>query len=65
MAIATKNLNQGLGNDTSGQLLVHEIFTQINNAKDKPKKIEVLKKHDTPAMRSLLKAAFDPKIEVY
>lgn len=63
MAIATKNLNQGLGNDTSGQLLVHEIFTQINNAKDKPKKIEVLKKHDTPAMRSLLKAAFDPKIE--
>lgn len=63
MAIATKNLNQGLGNDTSGQLLVHEIFTQINNAKDKPKKIEILKKHDTPAMRSLLKAAFDPKIE--
>ena len=62
MAIATKNLNQGLGNDTSGQLLVHEIFTQINNAKDKPKKIEVLRRHDTPAMRSLLKAAFDPKI---
>jgi hypothetical protein len=23
---------------------VHEIFTKINNAKDKPKKIEVLKK---------------------
>lgn len=63
MAIATKNLNQGLGNDTSGQLLVHEIFTQINNAKDKPKKIAVLKQHDNPAMRQLLKAAFDPKIE--
>ena len=62
MAIATKNLNQGLGMEGSGQPLVHEIFTQINNAKDKPKKIEVLKKHDTPAMRSLLKAAFDPKI---
>jgi len=42
---------------------VHEIFTLINNAKDKPKKIEVLKKHDTNAMRMLLKAAFDPKIE--
>ena len=41
----------------------HEIFTLINNAKDKPKKIEVLKKHDTNAMRMLLKAAFDPKIE--
>ena len=42
---------------------VHEIFTQINNAKDKPKKIAILKKHDTQAMRQLLKAAFDPKIE--
>ena len=62
MAIATKNLNQGLGMEGSGQPLVHEIFTQINNAKDKPKKIEVLRRHDTPAMRSLLKAAFDPKI---
>ena len=63
MAIATKNLNQGLGMEGSGQPLVHEIFTQINNAKDKPKKIVVLKQHDTPAMRQLLKAAFDPKIE--
>jgi len=63
MAIATKNLNQGLGMEGSGQPLVHEIFTQINNAKDKPKKIEVLKKYDNPAIRQLLKAAFDPKIE--
>ena len=63
MAIATKNLNQGLGMEGSGQPLVHEIFTQINNAKDKPKKIAVLKQHDSPAMRQLLKAAFDPKIE--
>ena len=63
MAIATKNLNQGLGMEGSGQPLIHEIFTQINNAKDKPKKIAVLKQHDNPAMRQLLKAAFDPKIE--
>jgi len=42
---------------------VHEIFTKINNAKDKPKKIEVLKQYDQPYLRSLLKAAFDPKIE--
>jgi|TARA_B100000902_G_scaffold398915_1_gene467498 hypothetical protein len=42
---------------------VHEIFTLINNAKDKPKKIAVLKKHDTQAMRQLLKAAFDPNIQ--
>jgi len=63
MAIANKNLNRGLGMEGSGQPLVHEIFTQINNAKDKPKKIEVLKQNDSPAMRQLLKAAFDPKIE--
>lgn len=42
---------------------VHEIFTKINNAKDKPKKIEVLKRYDTPYIRQLLKAAFDPKIK--
>ena len=41
---------------------VHEIFTKINNAKDKPKKIEILKKFDKPYIRSILKAAFDPKI---
>jgi len=42
--------------------LAHEIFTQVNNAKDKPKKIEVLKKYDGQGLRQLLKAAFDPKI---
>ena len=49
--------------DSSGNPLVHEIFTMINNAKDKPKKIEVLKKYANQPMRQLLKAAFDPKIE--
>jgi hypothetical protein len=63
MAIATRNLKQGLGTEGSGAPLVHEIFTKINNAKDKPKKIEVLKSNDSPAIRSLLKAAFDPKIQ--
>ena len=42
---------------------VHEIFTKINNAKDKPKKIEVLKRYDTTYIRQILKAAFDPKIK--
>ena len=42
---------------------VHEILLKVNNAKDKPKKIEVLKEYDNPALRSLLKGAFDPKIE--
>jgi hypothetical protein len=63
MAIATKNLTQNLGNEGSGAPLVNEIFTQINNAKDKPKKIEILKKYDSPAIRQLLKAAFDPNIQ--
>ena len=46
----------------AGKELISEIFTKINNAKDKPKKIEVLRKYDTPGMRMILKGAFDPKI---
>jgi hypothetical protein len=63
MAIAQQQLNRGLGTEGSGAPTVHEIFTRINNAKDKPKKIAVLKQNDSPAMRTLLKAAFDPKIQ--
>lgn len=48
---------------TNGGPLVSEIFKQVNNAKDKTKKIEVLRKYDSPGMRMLLKGAFDPKIE--
>ena len=47
----------------SGAPTVHEIFTRINNAKDKPAKIAILKQFDNQAMRQLLKAAFDPKIK--
>ena len=47
----------------AGRELISEIFTKINNAKDKPKKIEVLRKYDTPGMRMILKGAFDPKIQ--
>ena len=47
----------------TGKELLSEIFTKINNAKDKPKKIEVLRQYDTPGMRMVLKGAFDPKIE--
>lgn len=65
MAIVKQSAAMMAANRTSGSTepTVHEIFTQVNNAKDKPKKIEILKKHDTQAMRQLLKAAFDPKIE--
>ena len=47
----------------AGRELISEIFTKINNAKDKPKKVEVLRQYDTPGMRMILKGAFDPKIE--
>ena len=43
--------------------LMSEIATKVNNAKDKPRKLKVLKDHDTVALRQILKGAFDPKIE--
>ena len=47
----------------AGKELISEIFTKINNAKDKPKKVQILRQYDTPGMRMILKGAFDPKIE--
>ena len=47
----------------AGRELISEIFTKINNAKDKPKKVEVLRQYDSPGMRMILKGAFDPNIE--
>ena len=43
--------------------LFSEIATKINNAKDKPRKLKVLKDHDSVALRQVLKGAFDPNIE--
>lgn len=47
----------------SGRLLFHEILTKVNNAKDKPKKIAVLKEHDSPGLRRIIKGSFDPNIK--
>jgi len=47
----------------AGKQLVSEIFTKVNNAKDKPKKIEVLRQFDSPGLRMILKGAFDPNIK--
>ena len=63
MAITNTQLNTQMGTEGSGAPTVHEIFTRINNAKDKPAKIAILKQFDNNAMRQLLKAAFDPKIK--
>lgn len=43
--------------------LYSEICTKVNNAKDKPKKIAVLRKYRTPQLEMFLKAALDPNIE--
>ena len=44
-------------------LLFSEILTKVNNAKDKPKKIAVLKKYDCDTLRMVIKSSFDPKIK--
>ena len=46
----------------SGKLLYHEVLTKVNNAKDKPKKVAVLRQHDTPGLRRIIKGSFDPSI---
>ena len=43
--------------------LFSEIATKINNAKDKPRKLKVLKENDSVPLRQVLKGAFDPNIE--
>ena len=43
--------------------LMSEIATKVNNAKDKPRKLKVLKDHDSVPLRQVLKGAFDPNIE--
>ena len=43
--------------------LISEILVKVNNAKDKPKKIAVLKQYDSPGLRLVLKSSFDPKIQ--
>ena len=63
MPTTTQNLNMTMGTDTSSAPLFHEILTKVNNAKDKPANIAVLKKHDSVPLRQVLKGAFDPKIK--
>lgn len=61
--ISRKSMATMSSTSGSGKPLVSEIFTKVNNAKDKPKKIAVLKQYDSPTLRQILKGAFDPKIE--
>ena len=52
--ISPKTMEAMASTAGSGRELFSEIFTKINNAKDKPKKIEVLRKYNTPNMRMVL-----------
>ena len=53
------------GMDTAGSSapLLHEILIKVNNAKDRSKKIDVLRENDSVPLRQILKGAFDPKIK--
>ena len=62
MAITTSSLNMNMDTAGSSAPLMHEILTKVNNAKDKPAKIAVLRKHDSVPLRQVLKGAFDPNI---
>ena len=63
-ALTTKRGMQALSE--SGRAvppLFSEIATKVNNAKDKPRKLKVLREHDSVPLRQVLKGAFDPNIE--
>ena len=47
----------------SGFTLFSEIATRVNNAKDKPRKLRILRENDTEALRQICRAAFDDKIK--
>ena len=62
---ALQNNALKMANQSSGRvaLTFHEILTKVNNAKDKAKKLEILRQYDSPSLRQILKGAFDPKID--
>ena len=50
------NTTSGIGENVQ---LMSEILTKVNNAKDKPKKIAVLREHASAPLKQVLKGAFD------
>ena len=61
--MTTAQLHGQMDNIGSAAPLLHEILTKVNNAKDKSKKIAVLKENDSVPLRQVLKGAFDPNIK--
>ena len=54
------NTTSGIGENVQ---LMSEILKKVNNAKDKPKKIAVLRENASAPLKQVLKGAFDPNIE--
>lgn len=60
----TKKIMQNkLATDTGQVTLLSEICLKVNNAKDKSKKLRVLRENDSQPLRQVLKGAFSPNIE--
>ena len=56
--LMSKSQMQTMSIPGSGKLLMHEVLTKVNNAKDKPKKIAILKEHDSAGLRRVIKGSF-------
>ena len=48
--------------NSSSRLLISEILRKVSNAKTKKEKVELLQKHNTPALRQLLIWNFDESV---
>ena len=59
-AMKATNTTAGMGQTIE---LMSEILKKVNNAKDKPKKIAILKENATAPLKQVLKGAFDPSIK--
>ena len=44
-------------------LLFSEVLDRVHKAKTKDQKVKILKDNNTPSLRSVLKASFDPNIK--
>ena len=53
------NTTSGIGENVQ---LMSEILKKVNNAKDKPKKVAILREHASAPLKQVLKGAFDPNI---
>ena len=48
--------------NSNSRLLISEILRKVSNAKTKKEKVDLLKKHNTPALRQLMIINFDESI---